>query len=84
MISSIRSWLGITKQTAKQETSTTKWDYLSESGEIIATVYRSDTASGKQFRPYDAKTGKYKAPEIKIIKALLLPRLLTFSVVTIC
>lgn len=39
------------------------WHYLDVNGNVIATVSRYDTSAGKQFRPYDVRAGKYKAPE---------------------
>ena len=41
---------------------TGKWDYHDSDGNLIACVYRYDTPSGKQFRPWDVKAGKHKAP----------------------
>ena len=42
---------------------TTKWDYTDGSGNIIASVFRYDTPQGKKYRPWDALSGRYKAPE---------------------
>ena len=39
------------------------WEYLDTEGKLIAKVTRFDPPSGKEFRPWDAKTGKMKAPE---------------------
>lgn len=44
---------------------TGKWDYLDADGELIACVYRYDPPGGKQFRPWDAKTRRNRAPEIR-------------------
>ncbi|MDA0782395.1 MAG: AAA family ATPase [Proteobacteria bacterium] len=42
---------------------TGKWDYFDSQGKLIACVYRYDPEDGKkQFRPWDAKLRKYKAP----------------------
>ncbi|GAA4647890.1 hypothetical protein GCM10023116_01520 [Kistimonas scapharcae] len=41
---------------------TGKWDYHDSDGNLIACVYRYDTPTGKQFRPWDVKAGKHKAP----------------------
>ena len=32
---------------------TGKWDYLAADGSLLACVYRHDTPSGKQYRPWD-------------------------------
>lgn len=42
---------------------TGKWDYHDADGNLIACVYRYDTPSGKEFRPWDVKARKHKAPE---------------------
>lgn len=41
---------------------TGKWDYQDAEGNLIACVYRYDTPDGKEFRPWDVKTRKTKAP----------------------
>ncbi|WP_422472591.1 AAA family ATPase [Endozoicomonas sp. ALB032] len=41
---------------------TGKWDYHNAEGNLIACVYRYDTSEGKEFRPWDVKTRKTKAP----------------------
>ena len=41
---------------------TGKWDYHDGDGNLIACVYRYDTPDGKQFRPWDVKARKTKAP----------------------
>ena len=42
---------------------TGKWDYFDPQGKLIACVYRYDPEDGKkQFRPWDARERKYKAP----------------------
>ena len=42
---------------------TGKWDYQDVHGNLIACVYRYDTSSGKQFRPWDVKSKEHRAPE---------------------
>ncbi|MGE3624114.1 MAG: AAA family ATPase, partial [Bdellovibrionales bacterium] len=72
IVSSIHEWLGTSPQPvpkhAVSETedlgsSTGKWDYHDASGELIACVYRYDPPSGKQFRPWDVKARRQRAPE---------------------
>ncbi len=41
---------------------TGKWDYYDAGGNLIACVYRYDTPEGKEFRPWDVKARKTKAP----------------------
>ena len=42
---------------------TAKWDYLDEEGVLLACVYRYDPPGGKQFRPWDVRARKMKAPD---------------------
>lgn len=75
VISEIYKWLGTEhKQALKHvplaETEdigpvTGKWDYHDSEGNLIACVYRYDTKTGKQFRPWDVKTRRNRAPEIR-------------------
>lgn len=39
-----------------------KWDYHDSEGSLVACVYRYNTPEGKEFRPWDVKTKKTKAP----------------------
>ena len=40
-----------------------KWDYLDQNGNLIACVYRYDNERGKEFRVWDVKNRKAKAPK---------------------
>jgi DNA primase len=42
---------------------TARWDYLDVTGNLIACVYRYDTPDGKEFRPWDVKARRHKAPD---------------------
>ena len=42
---------------------TARWDYLDMAGNLIACVYRYDTPDGKEFRPWDVKARRHKAPD---------------------
>ena len=42
---------------------TGKWDYLSADGQLLACVYRYETPTGKQYRPWDARTRTMRMPE---------------------
>ena len=41
---------------------TARWDYFDEANKLIACVYRYETDSGKQYRPWDVKTCRNRAP----------------------
>ncbi len=41
---------------------TASWHYHSADGQLIATVTRYDPPTGKEFRPWDVKARKYRAP----------------------
>ena len=42
---------------------TGKWDYLGTDGQLLACVYRYDTSTGKQYRPWDARARAMRMPE---------------------
>lgn len=72
IVSAVHEWLGtaarpIPKSKADEDEDlgphSAKWDYLSAQGDLIACVYRYDTPSGKEFRPWDVKARKCRAPE---------------------
>ena len=42
---------------------TAKWDYHDDDGRLIAVVYRYDPPGGKQFRPWDVRARKARAPD---------------------
>ena len=42
---------------------TAKWDYHDDDGRLIACVYRYDPPGGKQFRPWDVRARKVRAPD---------------------
>jgi putative DNA primase/helicase len=73
IISAVHAWLGtdirpVPKGKTENENEdlgphTAKWDYLDAQGDLIACVYRYDTPSGKEFRPWDVKARKRRAPD---------------------
>lgn len=74
LISDIQSWLGHAPISRKAPTSapvdelgkhTAKWDYTDSDGNLLACVYRYDTPTGKQFRPWDVKSRKQKSPDTR-------------------
>lgn len=42
---------------------TGRWDYHDDDGNLIACVYRYDPPGGKQFRPWDVRARRMRAPE---------------------
>ena len=42
---------------------TGKWDYHAADGSLLACVYRHDTPSGKQYRPWDVRARAMRMPE---------------------
>lgn len=42
---------------------TGKWDYLDADGQLLACVYRYDTPTGKQYRPWDARARAKRMPD---------------------
>lgn len=74
IVSQVQEWLGTAIQPtpAKAQQAddsddlgphSAKWDYLNAQGDLIACVYRYDTPNGKQFRPWDVKSRKRRAPD---------------------
>lgn len=73
IICDMKKWLGMAssdkprpKEKKKQEdlgSPTGKWDYQDAEGKLIACVYRYDTPTGKEFRPFDVSAQQYKAPD---------------------
>jgi len=46
---------------------TGKWDYLAADGSLLACVYRHDTPSGKQYRPWDVRARAMRMPEPRLL-----------------
>lgn len=72
LLDSIENWLGTApvKVFSRREPpvddlgpATARWDYLDAAGNLIACVYRYDTPDGKEFRPWDVKARRHKAPD---------------------
>lgn len=42
---------------------TGKWNYLAADGSLLACVYRHDTPTGKQYRPWDVRARAMRMPE---------------------
>lgn len=76
VVEEVRQWLGfaspITRPAVREVRSvpldelgpyTAKWDYCTAQGELIACVYRYDPPTGKEFRPWDVRARKWRAPD---------------------
>ena len=72
IVSSVQEWLGapvrpMTRKRVEESEDlgkpAAKWDYFDRHGNLIACVYRYDTPDGKEFRPWDVKTRRHRAPE---------------------
>ena len=58
------SRLGPESETSKMlGAPTDQWNYYDVNGDLMVCVYRYDTPSGKQFRPWDPKLRTHKTPE---------------------
>ena len=71
LINQMQDWLGIytePKNLNKPSNdnlgeATAKWDYTDIDGNLIASVFRYETKSGKQFRPFNSIAKKWRTPE---------------------
>ena len=72
LLDSIENWMGTApiRSAPRREPPTddlgpptARWDYLDVAGNLIACVYRYDTPDGKEFRPWDVKARRHKAPD---------------------
>ncbi len=67
-IEEIAKWLGYTREHRANEIlgqPTASWNYYDENNQVIAKVYRYDTASEKRYLPFDVKKSSFTAPEIR-------------------
>ncbi|WP_353281931.1 AAA family ATPase [Wolbachia endosymbiont (group B) of Horisme vitalbata] len=67
-IEDISKWLGYSKEHRTNEIigqPTTSWNYYDENNQVIARVYRYDTASEKRYLPFDVKKSSFTTPEIR-------------------
>jgi len=48
-----------------------EWNYLDQNNRLLAVVYRYDNDKGKQFRIWDVKSRKAKAPDIRPVYNIL-------------
>lgn len=61
----IANWLGYSEKNDTLGLPTASWNYCDENDEIIVTVYRYDTDSGKQYLPFDVKRSSFTVPDIR-------------------
>ncbi|HSH49713.1 MAG TPA: AAA family ATPase, partial [Halomonas sp.] len=73
LVREISRWLGDTPPAIAASPSRTapvddlgpwsaKWDYFDGAGRLIACVYRYDTPDGKEYRPWDVRERRMRAP----------------------
>lgn len=63
ILKSVGDYLGMSSAyPARASSPTASWDYKDINGDLIATVHRYDTATGKTYRPWDAKAQKWQMP----------------------
>lgn len=60
ILNDIARWLGLSN---KLGICTGKWSYYSADGKLLASVFRYDSESGKQYRPWDEVLKCYKLPD---------------------
>ncbi|WCR54473.1 MAG: hypothetical protein PG981_001495 [Wolbachia endosymbiont of Ctenocephalides orientis wCori] len=64
-IADIAKWLGYSQTNEMLGQPTSSWNYYDENDQVIVTVYRYDTDSGKRYIPFDVKRSSFTAPEIR-------------------
>ncbi|WP_265022335.1 AAA family ATPase [Wolbachia endosymbiont (group B) of Ischnura elegans] len=62
-IEDIAKWLGYSRTMLGHPTAS--WNYYDENNQVIARVYRYDTASEKRYLPFDVKKSSFTVPEIR-------------------
>jgi len=77
LLNEINEWLGNTPAISKTQITkksppldnlgkpTAEWNYFDKNNKLLAVVSRYDTDKGKEFRVWDIKSRKSKAPEIR-------------------
>lgn len=74
LMAAVADWLGVPSQPLPRARSkapamdelgpaTAKWDYRDAEGRLIACVYRYDTPTGKEYRPWDVAARAMRAPD---------------------
>lgn len=68
-IEDIAKWIGYSEKNNTLGQPTASWNYYDESDQVIVTVYRYNTDSGKRYLPFDVKglVLLYQRPGLYII-----------------
>lgn len=64
-IEDIAKWIGYSGKNNTLGQPTASWNYYDESDQVIATVYRYNTDSGKRYLPFDVKRSSFTPPQIR-------------------
>ncbi|WP_264378232.1 MULTISPECIES: AAA family ATPase [unclassified Wolbachia] len=64
-IEDIAKWIGYSEKNNTQGQPTASWNYYDESDQVIVTVYRYNTDSGKRYLPFDVKRSSFTLPETR-------------------
>ncbi|WP_341817594.1 MULTISPECIES: AAA family ATPase [unclassified Wolbachia] len=64
-IEDIAKWIGYSEKNNTLGQPTASWNYYDESDQVIATVYRYNTDSGKRYLPFDVKRSSFTPPQIR-------------------
>lgn len=64
-IEDIAKWIGYSEKNNTLGQPTASWNYYDESDQVIATVYRYNTDSGKRYLPFDVKRSSFTPPETR-------------------
>lgn len=64
-IEDIAKWIGYSEKNNTLGQPTASWNYYDESDQVIVTVYRYNTDSGKRYLPFDVKRSSFTPPETR-------------------
>lgn len=64
-IEDIAKWIGYSEKNNTLGQPTASWNYYDESDQVIATVYRYNTDSGKRYLPFYVKRSSFTPPQIR-------------------
>ncbi len=64
-VEDIAKWIGYSEKNDTLGQPTASWNYYDESDQVIATVYRYSTDSGKRYLPFDVKRSSFTPPETR-------------------
>ncbi|WP_253303056.1 MULTISPECIES: AAA family ATPase [unclassified Wolbachia] len=64
-IEDIAKWIGYSEKNNTLGQPTASWNYYDKSDQVIVTVYRYNTDSGKRYLPFDVKRSSFTLPETR-------------------